>query len=87
MPAPKHITLDDLCIESGAGPIKARRLVRERKLPGFIDGNTYICSPGEFQDWLDGNWEYRGIPSTPPRDRSESASVSFLHTVNSKGVA
>lgn len=53
----KRITLEDLMAVTGAGPRKARRLVREGRLPGFVDGTLYVCSPGEFQRWIDGDWE------------------------------
>lgn len=65
----KRVTLADLTTATGCGKRTAIRLVREGKLPGFMDGTRYVCPPGEFEDWLAGKWEYRGTPSTPPRTR------------------
>lgn len=52
----RRITLELLMTHVGTGPRTTRRLVREGKLPGFMDGARYICSPGEFDDWIAGRW-------------------------------
>ena len=58
----KRVTLDDLMQHTGTGERTTRRLVREGKLPGFVDGTTYICSPGEFQRWVEtGEVLYRPV--------------------------
>lgn len=60
----RRVTIDDLIAQTGTGKRTAMRLVREGRLPGFIDGRAYVCSPGEFQKWIDGNWQYTGVRST-----------------------
>lgn len=52
----KPITVDDIAAVTGTGPRTTRRLIREGKLPGFFDGRTYICTPGEFDKWKRGEW-------------------------------
>ena len=74
-----RVTLADLTTHTGCGDRTARRLVREGKLPGFMDGSHWICSPGEWQEWLDGTWQYRGVPSSPVRKRNERPAL--LHRV------
>lgn len=81
-----HVRLNQLAAAACVGPLTARRLIREGKLPGFLDGANYICSEGEFQDWLDGNWTYRGIPSTPAEKKKPSQKIDFLHR-RDKGAA
>lgn len=66
----KRVELADLMTITGTGERTTRRLVREGKLPGFVDGSHYVCSPGEFQKWLDGEWSYTGVRSTEPRKES-----------------
>lgn len=61
-----RVTLDELMAETGLGPRSARRLVREGNLPGLVTGSQYVCSRGEFQKWLDGEWKYTGVKSTEP---------------------
>ena len=63
------VPLEALIAKAGIGKRTTIRLVREGKLPGFMDGSAYICSPGEFQKWLDGEWQYTGVRSTPPRNK------------------
>lgn len=77
----RRITLQDLTTATGCGPRTARRLVREGKLPGFVDGTRYVCSPGEFDEWVRGDWTPRNIPSTSPKSKPEKP--SFLRTVDS----
>ena len=63
----KRVTIEDLMVHTGQGKNTVMRLVRKGNLPGFIEGRTYVCSPGEFQKWLDGEWQYTGVRSTEPR--------------------
>lgn len=79
----RRITLDDLTTATGCGPRTARRLVREGKLPGFVDGTRWVCSPGEFDEWLRGEWTPRNIHS---RKHGEKVRSTFLHEIK-KGVA
>lgn len=46
-----RITIDQLATEAGVGKRTAIRLVREDKLPGFMDGRVYVCPPGEYRTW------------------------------------
>lgn len=62
----KRVSLEDLMQVTGTGVRTTMRMVRAGKLPGFIEGRTYVCSPGEFQKWLDGDWQYTGVRSTEP---------------------
>lgn len=65
----KRVTIGDLMAATGTGKRTTMRLVREGKLPGFVDGSEYICSPGEFQKWLDGEWKYTGVRSSEPHSK------------------
>lgn len=62
-----RITIGRLMADFGTGSRQTRRLVREGKLPGFVDKyGAYFCAPGEYQKWLDGDWTYTGVRSEPP---------------------
>lgn len=65
----KRVTIDDLMAASGTGKRTTMRLVREGKLPGFVDGREYVCSPGEFQKWMAGEWQYTGVRSSEPHSK------------------
>lgn len=65
---PTAITLDDLATATGLGRIQAANDVEAGLLPGrFRYGKTgrrlqYICPPGEFAQWLAGEWQPRPQP-------------------------
>lgn len=61
-----RVTIEELMAHTGTGKLTTMRLVRKGNLPGFIEGRAYICSRGEFQKWLDGEWQYTGVRSTEP---------------------
>lgn len=81
-----RVTIDALATAAGIGKRTAIRLVREGRLPGFMDRNRYICPPGEYDDWLAGTWEYRGTPSTPVRDRNKKP-LQFIQSIRKEGAA
>lgn len=76
-----RVRLADLATAAGVGKRTAIRLVREGRLPGFMDGERYICPPGEYEDWLQGRWQYRGTPSTPVRDRNKKP-LQFVQSIH-----
>lgn len=67
----KRVVIEDLMVHTGLGPQVARRMVREGNLPGFISGTQYVCSPGEFEKWLQGDWKPTGVRSTPPQSKKK----------------
>lgn len=76
----RRVTIDDLIAQTGTGKRTAMRLVRENKLPGFIDGRQYICSPGEFQRWRDTGEVVRHVRSTQPHS-SKRTPVKLIRNV------
>ena len=83
-----RVTIDALATAAGIGKRTAIRLVREGRLPGFMAGREYICTPGEFEDWHQGRWQFRGIHSDPPevRDRNKKP-LQFIQSVRKEGAA
>ena len=78
-----RVTIDDLLAHVDCGKRKAFRLVRERKLPGLIDGRTWICSPGEFEHWkLTGEVIQNRPASTEPH--SKKCQPVGLHAIKGK---
>lgn len=45
------VTIEELMAYTGFGPNTARRMVRDRVLPGLIRGKHYICTRGEYEHW------------------------------------
>lgn len=82
----KPVRLADLATAAGMGNRTAARLVREGRLPGFMAGERYVCPPGEYEDWLQGRWTYRGTPSDPVRDR-DNKPLQFVRTIRQEGAA
>ena len=69
----KPITIADLQAVTGLGPKTTRRLVREKRLPGFFDGRHYICTPGEFAKWKAGEWQAKPVVNVTPITRRNVA--------------
>lgn len=68
-----RVTIERLMAKTGVGKNTAHRLVRERKLPGFIDGRRYICTEGEYDHWeRTGEVIQNVVRSTPPRSRKRT---------------
>ena len=58
----KCIPIAQLMADTGYGPITTRRLVRAGALPGEMIGRRYLCTPGEYERWLRGEWTPRPQP-------------------------
>jgi hypothetical protein len=59
---PKPVTIAELEASTGFGPRTVRRLVREGQLPGRIIGRRLLLTRGEFQQFLDGDWQPKPKP-------------------------
>jgi len=59
---PRRITIEDVIAQTGLGPIQTRADVKAGLLPGRMRGRQYVCPPGEYQKWLDGDWTPRPQP-------------------------
>ena len=79
-----RITIEDLMEITGHGKRTTISMVRAGNLPGFMHGRHYACSPGEFQKWLDGDWQYTGVRSTPPKGTRKP---TFIHDIKKESAA
>ena len=79
----KRVTLDDLMQVTGTGVRKTMQMVRAGRLPGFVDGRDYVCSPGEFQKWIEGDWQHTGVRSTEPHSKKRKP-VQLVRTIEER---
>ena len=68
---PRRITIETIMAATGLGPNQVRHDVRAGLLPGRMRGTKYVCPPGEYDRWYQGEWN--------PRPTETAEPVSMVH--------
>ena len=78
---PRRIIIEDLMAATGLGPKQVRHEVRAGLLPGRMRGTTYVCSPGEYDRWYQGDWTPRPAAPTNPEPQTKESTPMVRRVV------